>query len=118
MDVTLDVLITAPDARQFKVPAFWAGGHEWKFRYASETIGTHTYRTECSDPKNLQLHAVEGKIEVVPYQGNNDLYGHDSIQVANDQKHFEHTDGTPFLWLVDTWWKNLSKRMTWKDFMN
>ena len=116
MDVTLDVLITAPDARQFKVPAFWAGGHEWKFRYASETIGTHTYRTECSDPKNLRLHAVEGKIEVVPYHGENSLYRHGPIQVAKDQKHFEHSDGTPFFWLGDTWWKNLSKRMTWEGF--
>jgi hypothetical protein len=26
--LTLDVLITALDARQFKVPAFWAGSHE------------------------------------------------------------------------------------------
>ena len=112
MDVTLDVLITAPDAQQIKVPAFWAGGHEWKFRCASGTIGTHRYRTECSDPKNLRLHAVEGKIKIVHYRGENALYRHVPIQVAKDQKHFEHTDGTPFFWLGDTWWKNLCKRMT------
>ena len=36
--------------------------------------------------------------------------------MAKDLRHFEHTDGTPFFWLGDTWWKNLCKRMTWEGF--
>jgi hypothetical protein len=36
--------------------------------------------------------------------------------VAKDKRHFEHADGTPFLWLGDTWWKCLCKRMTWEGF--
>jgi len=116
MEVTLDALITAPDGRQFKVPAFWAGGNQWRFRCASGSVGTHTYRTECSDPKTPKLHGVEGKIEVVPYRGENPLYRHGPIRVAKDQRHFAYADGTPFFWLGDTWWKNLCKRMTWEGF--
>jgi len=114
--VTLDALVTAPDGRQFKVPAFWAGGNEWRFRYASGNVGTHTYRTECSDPRNPKLHGIEGKIEVVAYAGDNPLYRHGPVRVGKDQRHFEHADGTPFFWLGDTWWKGLCKRMTWQGF--
>ena len=116
LEVTLDAVVTAPDGRQFKVPAFWAGGNLWRFRYASGVVGTHAYRTECSDTGNATLHGVNGKIEIVPYLGDNPLYGHGPIRVAKDQRHFEHTDGTPFFWLGDTWWKNLCQRMTWEGF--
>ena len=116
MEITLDALVTAPDGRQFKVPAFWAGGNAWRFRYASGSIGTHTYRTECSDTTNPRLHGVEGKIEVVAYRGRNPLYRHGPIRVAKDRRHFAHADGTPFFWLGDTWWKGLCKRLTWEGF--
>jgi hypothetical protein len=115
-EMTLDALVTAPDGRQFKVPAYWAGGNEWRFRYASDSIGMHTYRTECSDPKNPKLHGVEGKIEVVPYRGESPLYRHGPIRVAKDQRHFEHADGTPFFWLGDTWWKGLCQRIPFEGF--
>ena len=115
-EITLDALVSAPDGRQFKVPAFWAGGNEWRFRYSSGLAGTHTYRTECSDPKNPKLHGVEGKIEVVSYRGESPLYRHGPIGSAKDQRHFEHADGTPFFWLGDTWWKGLCQRISWEGF--
>ena len=115
-EVALDAQVSAPDGRQFKVPAFWAGGHEWRFRYSSGVLGIHTYRTECSDPKNPELHDIRGKIEVVPVHGESPLYRHGSIRVAQDHRHFEHADGTPFFWLGDTWWKGLCDRITWEGF--
>lgn len=36
--------------------------------------------------------------------------------MTKDNRHFEHADGTPFLWLGDTWWKGLCKRLTWEGF--
>lgn len=33
-DVTLDVVLTDPTNREFRVPAFWAGKNRWKARYA------------------------------------------------------------------------------------
>ena len=71
--VTLDVVVVAPEGGQAKLPAFWAGGGRWCFRYASGRVGLHSYRTECSDAANPQLHGVTGKIEVVAYRGENPL---------------------------------------------
>ena len=116
MEVSLDAIVTAPDGQQFKVPAFWAGGREWKFRYASGQPGIYSYRTACSDTENSKLHGVEGKIEIVPYNGGSPLYRHGPIRVANDHRHFEHADGTPFFWLGDTWWKGLSSRIPFDGF--
>ena len=116
MEVELDAIVTQPDGTQLRVPAFWAGGNRWCFRYASPKPGQVAWRTECSDRTNPKLHAVEGKIEVVAYAGDNPLYRHGSIRVAKDRRHFEHADGTPFFWLGDTWWKGLCKRLTWEGF--
>ena len=97
-------------------PAFWAGGNRWCFRYSSSQLGQHAWRTECSDTANPKLHAAQGKIEVVACRGDNRLYRHGPIRVAKDGRYFEHADGTPFLWLGDTWWKGLCKRLTWEGF--
>ena len=116
MDAEFDVVVTQPDGTQFRVPDFWAGGSRWCFRYASAMKCLHTWQSECSDKGNAQLQGVAGKIEVVPYHGGNSLYQRGPIRVAKDHRHFEHSDGTPFFWLGDTWWKCLCKRMTWEGF--
>ncbi|MBM4034148.1 MAG: DUF4038 domain-containing protein [Planctomycetes bacterium] len=116
MEVELHALLTQPDGSQLRVPAFWAGGSRWCFRYASSKTGRVAWRTECSDRGNPKLHGVEGKIEVAAYAGSNALYRHGPIRVAADRRHFEHADGTPFFWLGDAWWKGLCKRLTWEGF--
>jgi len=35
MEVEVDAVVTRPDGKQLRVPAFWNGGIDWKFRYAS-----------------------------------------------------------------------------------
>jgi hypothetical protein len=114
--VNLDVVFTDREGTQKTVPAFWAGGDQWKVRYASPVVGTHRYRTQSSDAEDAGLHGIEGRIEIKPYSGQNPLYRHGPIQVSKDRRHFEHADGTPFFWLADTWWKGLCKRMTWEGF--
>lgn len=115
-EVELDVLFTSPDGTEMTVPAFWAGGNTWKVRYASPLVGNHRYRTVCSDTSDNGLHGIHGKLEIAPYKGGNALYRHGPIQVAADNRHFAHADGTPFFWLGDTWWKCLSERLTWEGF--
>ena len=44
MDVMLDVEFSGPDGTTRRVPAFWAGGNEWRVRYASPDTGTYGYR--------------------------------------------------------------------------
>lgn len=114
-EVELDVLITAPDGQRRRVPAFWAGGHTWKVRYASGLVGMHTYRTVCSDTSNPALHDVTGALTVRRYTGKNLLYRHGPPGVAPDGRHFAHADGTPFFWLADTWWMGLCRRLRWPD---
>jgi hypothetical protein len=116
MEVELDAVVTRPDGKQLRVPAFWAGGNDWKFRYASELAGTHSWKTECKDASNTGLHGISGTIEIIPSTSDNPLYKHGPVRVSENKRHFEHADGTPFFWLADTWWKNLCKRMTWEGF--
>jgi hypothetical protein len=114
-EVQLDVLFTDPDGDEQLVPAFWAGEQNWSVRYASPKVGRHEYRTVCSDAANDDLHGREGVLEVSPYEGENPLLRHGPIKVAEDRRHFEHADGAPFLWLGDTWWMGLCKRLRWPD---
>ncbi len=112
-EVELDALVTAPDGSEVRVPAFWAGGQAWKLRFASPLAGTHHFRTVCSDAANAKLNGVEGQFEVTPYAGDNPLCRHGPLRVAADHRHLEHRDGTPFLWLGDTWWMGLCNRLAW-----
>ena len=101
LEVELDAVFTQPDGKLLRVPGFWSGGNHWRIRYSSAVAGAHAYRTECSDTTNAGLHGLEGKIEVTAYRGDNPLYRHGSIRIADDRRHFQHADGTPFFWLGD-----------------
>lgn len=116
LDVTLDAVVIAADGAKLRVPAFWAGGNRWVFRFASDKVGLYAWMLDCSDTNNSKLHGMAGTIKVTPYGGENELYRHGPIRVAKGGRHFEHADGTPFFWLADTWWKCLCKRMTWEGF--
>ncbi|MBS0664741.1 MAG: DUF4038 domain-containing protein [Verrucomicrobia bacterium] len=111
--VVLDVVFTDPDGASLRVPAFWAGGHTWKVRYASPLVGRHAFRTEGAPATDAGLHGVTGAVEIRPYEGTNPLYRHGPVRVAANRRHFEHVDGTPFFWLADTWWMGLCHRLRW-----
>lgn len=116
-DVVLDVTFTAPSGKAVVAPAFWAGAQTWCVRYASPETGTHAFRTVCSDGSNPSLHGQAGAVEIEAYLGDNPLYRHGGIRVADDRRHFCHADGTPFFWLGDTWWMGLCGRLSWpQDF--
>lgn len=114
-DVTLDVVFIEPKGRELRVPAFWAGTNIWKARYASPIVGQHSFRSECSSPTDLGLHGITGQVEVKPYTGKNPLYAHGPLKASANRRYLEHTDGTPFLWLGDTWWMGLCHRLHWPD---
>jgi hypothetical protein len=114
-EVELDALVTRPDGQTQRVPAFWAGDGTWKIRYAAAQPGTYTVRSVCSDTSNSSLHDQTTTLEVTPYTGSNPLYQRGRLQVAPDQRHLQHADGTPFFWLADTWWMGFCKRISWPD---
>lgn len=114
-EVEVDVIFKQGD-KLWKVPAFWAGDEKWTVRFAPPLLGQYTYRVECTDKGNSGLNGKEHTLKVTPYTGENPLHKHGPLRVTKDQRHFEHADGTPFLWLGDTWWKGLCKRITWEGF--
>ena len=112
-DVELDAIITDPDGKESRVPAFWAGEDLWRVRYASPKTGRHRYRTVCSDNSNRDLDGLEDEFEIIPYEGSNPLLARGPLRVSEGRRHLEHLDGTPFFWLGDTWWMGLCKRLKW-----
>ena len=112
-DIELDAIVRDARGNEQRIPAYWAGGQEWRVRYAAEAAGRYTYETVCSDPSNSDLHGRRGALDVVPYEGANPLLRHGPLRVAPDRRHLEHSDGTPFFWLADTWWMGLCKRLRW-----
>jgi hypothetical protein len=114
-EIIIDVVFTEPSGRTLCIPAFWSGNNTWRFRYSSTALGIHHFITECSDQHNLGLHQISGEINISPYSGNNPLLRHGALRIADDNRHFAHADGTPFLWLGDTWWMGLTKRLIWPE---
>jgi hypothetical protein len=113
--VNLDVVITTPSGQQLRVPAFWAGGNQWKVRYASPEVGVHDFQSESSKSEDEGLHGIKGKVDIKPYTGDNPLYKHGPLRVAQNKRYLEHADGKPFFWLGDTWWMGLCHRLHWPD---
>ena len=112
-DLELDVEITGPDGEKKRIPAYWAGGNEWRLRFAASEIGRYRYRTICTDAANASLHGQEGELTVEPYAGENALLRHGPIAVRDGR--FQHADGTAFFWLGDTWWMANGKRFGWPE---
>jgi Protein of unknown function (DUF4038)/Domain of unknown function (DUF5060) len=112
-DVEVDVCFTGPDGTPFRVPAFWAGDNVWKVRFAGSAVGSYAFVTEASDPDDRGLHGQSGTIDVHPYTGPNPLLEHGRLRASADGRYFEHADGTPFLWVGDTWWMGLTTRLDW-----
>ena len=114
-DIDLDVVVSDEDGESWRVPAYWAGGQEWRVRFAAPKPRRYTATTECSNAADASLHGIGCAIEAVPRESDNPLYAHGPLRVASSRRTFEHADGTPFFWLGDTWWMGLCGRMTWPD---
>jgi hypothetical protein len=114
-EVSVNVEITDPDGIKSIIPAFWHGEETWSVRYSSPKPGIHNFRTICSDTENTGLHNRMGSIEVLECQSDNPLYKHGPLKISDNGKYMTHLDGTPFLWLGDTWWMGFTKRLRWPD---
>jgi hypothetical protein len=113
--VTLDVVIDHDTGKSWRVPAFWAGGQEWRVRFAPPLSGNYQVSTVCSEVGNPYLHAQNATMQALPYEGSHPLKCHGPLQVASSHRFLEFSDGTPFFWLGDTWWMGLCNRLIWPD---
>jgi hypothetical protein len=114
-DVDVDVVFTKGHAT-WRVPMFWRGGQRWTVRFAPPAPGIYTYRLQSTDPSNSDLNGHEGRLRITPYHGPSEILRRGMLRVSPDGRHFEYSDGTPFLWLGDTWWQGLSDRLDWAGF--
>ena len=114
-DVDVDVVFTK-GGESWRVPTFWRGGGKWTVRFAPPTPGEYTYRLESTDQSNPDLNGREGRVTITAYTGTNALLRHGMLRVSTNKRYFEHSDGTPFYWLGDTWWSGMSTRLSWEDF--
>jgi len=114
-EIELDVAVQAPGGTEYRIPAFWSGDHTWTVRFAPPSAGRYSWRTVCTDTSNADLNGVAGTLTATTYDGSNVLLKHGPVRVSANRRTFEHTDGTPFFWLGDTWWMGLTKRMRWPD---
>jgi hypothetical protein len=107
-ELDVDVMF-AKDGETWRVPTFWRGGYQWTVRFAPPTSGEYTYHLEGTDKTNPALNGHEARVSLAARQ-------HGMLLVAANKRYFEHTDGTPFYWLGDTWWTGLSDRLSWDGF--
>lgn len=115
-EIELDVVVSAPDGRTWRVPAWWAGGQEWRVRFAPPEAGTYRVTTVCTDAADGGLHGQAGVLEVDACgDGAGAATAGPALRVAKSGRTLESADGKPFFWLGDTWWMGLCKRWSWPE---
>ncbi|MFM7184123.1 MAG: DUF4038 domain-containing protein [Planctomycetota bacterium] len=114
-DVEADVIFIS-GSETWKMPAFWAGGDDWTVRFAPPKPGTYRYRVVAGGSANGGFAVGERSFTATATAEPNRLFLQGFPLVAADGRHFAHADGTPFFWLGDTWWKCLSRRLSFEDF--
>lgn len=111
--VEVDVVFTRPGGALWRVPAFWSGDHHFRVRFAAPEPGEYAWHTESTATDDTGLHGCTGSLRAIPYEGSSALYRHGRLRVTDSRRTLEHADGTPFLWLADTWWTGLTTRLDW-----
>ena len=106
---------TSDDAKGLSVtvPGFWDGGKVWKARFAPPASGRWSYSASSTDPA---LRGVSGSFQCAAWSGaemaaNPVRHGFVRIVKSGPRagRYFEYADGTPFLWIGDTWWAWLKR---------
>lgn len=95
---------------EITLSGFWDGNRDWMVRFAPTRVGMWTYTTSSADPG---LDGREGRLMVrspteAEMAANPNYRGH--LQISEDGRFFEYSDGTPFLLLADTLWAGNTAR--------
>jgi hypothetical protein len=99
---------------------FWYGGQTWKVRFAAPQSGTWEYKTVSTDKG---LNNKRGKITVAEWgedEKNDNPTRRGLVQVMKTGTQaghfFQYADGTPFLWIGDTWWNWTQKKIKFSTY--
>jgi hypothetical protein len=102
------------------VPGFWDGSNAWKIRFAPPLSGTWNYETISPDRK---MNGKKGQMSVTDWTGeelkaNPTRRGFVIVNSDGERKgrYFTYGDGTPFLWIADTWWDWTNRKIKFESF--
>lgn len=111
--------------RKIIVAGFWDGGKQWKARFAPPAAGTWQYVSRSED---AGLNATKGTLTSVAAtddqrRANPTLRGFVRVHSEGERagRYFEYADGTPMLWVADTWWNWSNKRVSvdiWRQIVD
>lgn len=110
-EVDFKAVFITENGSRIIVPGYYGSKDKWYIRFSSNITGVYSYETICNDS---ELNGLKGKIKIVEYIGDNDLYRNGPPSKGRNG-YLETTSGSPFFWLGDTWWMGLSKRLVWPD---
>lgn len=99
--------------KTFDIRGCWNGEKEWIVNFSAPYPGKWRYRSASSDKG---MNGKKGELEVIAWT-QDELKANPSRRgllrvhkgTNHDGRYFEYHDGTPFLWIGDTWW-NWTKR--------
>lgn len=115
-DIDIDFIVSPPNGPTYTIPGYYVSGKTWQCNFCGLHGGTNIVKTRCSVESDEGLHDRPFTVDVKAYNGANPLYGHGRLRAAADKNHLEHLDGTPFLWIGDTWWMGLCQRLDQASF--
>jgi len=105
---------------RYTIAGFWDGGQAWKVRFAPPAAGEWSYVSASAD---AGLNGIKGTLQATAWTAA-DLKAnparHGFVHVAHrgprPGRYFEYADGTPFLWIGDTWWAWTKKGILFSSF--
>lgn len=116
-EITVDFI--DPSGERREQAGFRYANGEWRVRFRPDRVGEWRYRSR-SNPAVEGLDGVEGRFACERPSGADRFSAHGPIRVSENGRHFEHRDGTPFLWLADTAWNGalLSREDDWDRYLD
>ncbi len=109
-------------SQSYQVPGFWDGGKSWVVRFAAPAPGIWGYKTISRDKA---LHGLQNEISISTWteaELEENPVRRGFLQVHNDGpragRYFSYADGTPFLWIGDTWWNWSKENIQFESFQN
>jgi hypothetical protein len=120
LETELTVKLRSPGGAQHDVEGFWDGGSNWRARFMPSEEGAWQYEAQWDSPTGSQPGPAGSFVCVRPESSKNPLLQHGPVRVSSDGRYFEHADGTPFFWLVDTAWNGalLSGDAGWQNYLD
>jgi len=113
VEVTFTGVSGEAGGMNYKLTGFWDGAKSWKVRFAPPASGIWSYESISKDPG---LNGITGTFTCTEWteeEKKANPLRRGFIRVCKTGKragrHFEYSDGTPFLWIGGTWW-NWTKR--------